>query len=187
MFFFQCASTNQNILTLSSIWPVKSTCFFGWNAPARVLFEEIMYCHMVYVVKYIYYLYWVYSWSPEKSEKTKSNSLERKYSVNIFYLIGKIAVFFSVCIHKSKYFDIIFYMTCKKHKFFSAGMPQPGFFLKKFWIAISYMWSKCHIDMYFVVILNMYIFIYIYIHVMYTPFYWVCSRGPQKKRKNKAP
>ena len=100
---------------------------------------------MVYVVKtayklepivyfiYIYYLYWVYSWSPKKSEKTKSNSLERKYSVNIFYLIGKIAVFFSVCIHKSKYFDIIFYMTGKKHMFFSAGMPQPGFFLK-FWI-----------------------------------------------------
>ena len=49
---------------------------------------------MVYVVKYIYYLYCVYSWSPEKSEKTKSHSLERKYSVNIFYLIGKIAAFF---------------------------------------------------------------------------------------------
>ena len=105
---------------------------------------------MVYLVKtayklepiayfiYIYYLYWVYSWSPEKSEKTKSHSLERKYSVNIFYLIGKIAVFFSVCIHKSKYFDIIFYMTCKKHMFFWAGMPQPGFFSKKLCIAIWY-------------------------------------------------
>ena len=67
----------------------------------------------------------------------------------IFYLIGKIAVFFSVCIHKSKYFDIIFYMTGKKHMFFSAGMPQPGFFLKKFWIVMCYMWSKCHLDMYF--------------------------------------
>ena len=116
---------------------------------------------------------------PQKIRKTKSNSLERKYSVNIFYLIGKIAVLFSAYIHNSKYLDIIFYITGKKHMFFSVGMPQPGFFSKKLCIAIWYMWSKCHLDMYFVVILNIYIYIslsisfyiYIYIHVMYTPFY----------------
>ena len=104
---------------------------------------------------------------PQKIGKTKPHSLEKK--MIIFYLIGKIAVLFSAYIHNSKYLDIIFYITGKKHMFFSVGMPQPGFFSKKFWIAISYMWSKCHVDMYFVVILNIYI--YIYTHVMYTPFY----------------
>ena len=102
-----------------AIWYMWSKLHINWN--------------LLYIL-FTYTIYTEYTaGARKKSEKTKSNSLERKYSVNIFYLIGKIAVLFSVCIHKSKYFDIIFYMTGKKHMFFSAGMPQPGFFLK-FWI-----------------------------------------------------
>ena len=81
--------------------------------------------------------------------------------------------FFSVCIHKSKYFDIIFYMTGKKHTFFSAGMPQPGFFLKKLCIAIWYMWSKLHINWNLLYILFTYILSILSIQM-----------EPQKIRKN---
>ena len=181
--FFQCASTNRNIMTLSSTWPVKSIRFFRLECPNRGSFwrnyvlphgicgQNCIYT-WIYCWLYVHVLsnnplYWVYRWSP-KNQKKKTIPIASKENIRliIFYLIGKNTVFFSVYIHKSKYFDIIFYMTGKKHMFFSAGMPQPGFFLKKFWIVICYMWSKCHLDMYF--------------------FGYCIQQEPQKIRKTKS-
>ena len=44
--------------------------------------------------------------------------------VIIFYLTGKITLFFSVYIPNSKN-GIIFYLIGKKYMFFSGGLPQP--------------------------------------------------------------
>ena len=127
--FFQCASTNRNIVTLSSIWPVKSTCFFRLECPNWGSFRRN------YVLPYgicgqihIYYLYWVYSWSPEKSEKTKSHSLERTYSVNIFYLIGKIAVFFQCASTNRNILTLSSIWPVKSTCFFRLECPNRGSF-----------------------------------------------------------
>ena len=121
---------------------------------------------MVYVVKtactlesivYCMYMYYLTTPSteytdgaPKNQKKTIPIASKENIRLIIFYLIGKKHVlFFKAYIHNSKYSDIIFYMTGKKHMFFSAGMPQPGLFLKKIWIVKCYMWSKCHLDMYF--------------------------------------
>ena len=60
----------------------KHTFFFGWNAPTGVLFEEIMYCHMVYVVKtaytlesivYCMYMYYLTTPSTEYTDGAPKN------------------------------------------------------------------------------------------------------------------
>ena len=115
--FFQCASTNRNILTLSSIWPVKSTCFFRLECPNRGSFwnyvlpygicgQNCIYT-WIYCLLYVHVLannpfYWVYRWSPKKSEKTIPIALKENIRFIIFYLIGKNTVFFTAYIQKSK-------------------------------------------------------------------------------------
>ena len=102
--FFQCASTNRNILTLSSIWPVKSTRFFRLECPNRGSFwrnyvlpygicgQNCIYT-WIYCLLYVHVLsnnpfYWVYRWSPKKSEKTIPIASKENIRLVIFYLIG---------------------------------------------------------------------------------------------------
>ena len=99
--FFQCASTNRNILILSSIWPVKSTRFFwlecanrgsfwrNYVLPYGICGQNCIYT-WIYCLLYVHVLsnnpfYWVYRWSPKKSEKTIPIASKENIRLIIFY------------------------------------------------------------------------------------------------------
>ena len=130
LFFFQCTSPIQNILTLSSIWSVKSTCFFpGGLLQPGFPFEQTMSCHILYVVKMAYrYLLMFYVHTllvsiQLRSQYHKKNQVPWCWNhigwLIIFCVIGKITLFFSVYIPNSKYIDISFYLIGKSACFFS--------------------------------------------------------------------
>ena len=127
--FYQCTYPVQNILTLSSIRSEKVHVFF-FSHPGFP-FEQTMSCHILYVVKmahrYLLMLY-VYTLLRPNTIRRTSPLVSKSYNwLIIFYLIGKIPLFFQCTSPiKKKKRTLSSIWSVKSTCFFLGGLLPTG-------------------------------------------------------------